>query len=500
MRLKSILLIATISVCLPAAAECTPQPDGTSACSERRPVGHYCAPGYVWDLETRQCRKPTAAETDPGAEGACTCALCTRTRIHRARGCVRLAAVVMKRFSVRQLQAIDPRYRDLVFALLVGVGYWLFASYSLALPVRSSGISYVWPADGLALGALLCSRRRSWPAYLLAVFLGNAFASNKPLALNLLYSSFNAFEPWLVAAVVTKVLGVRPAIGSMVGAFRFLSLTMAVMAVAILVANTVDWALHHGDFWTTWYIWYLSNTVGMLILAPLLVAVSRHARESLGPWSRLRFLEAAALILGLVVVAYFTFSVSGEPWLGLVNTPMMRPALFLIWAAIRFALPGGTLAMAILAMIAFWYTAHGLGPIAIANHELNKALIHLQLSLMVVAIVVILVSAIATEWRHALAESRATRKKLDRALESARLALFEVDVRTRNVYVSEGWGEMTGAPRGETYATIAELLSSSIRRTAMPCGSWDSRRYPATRTATRWSTVCSAATGVGSGS
>lgn len=72
MRLKSILLIATISVCLPAAAECTPQPDGTSACSERRPVGHYCAPGYVWDLETRQCRKPTAAETDPGAEGACT--------------------------------------------------------------------------------------------------------------------------------------------------------------------------------------------------------------------------------------------------------------------------------------------------------------------------------------------------------------------------------------------------------------------------------------------
>ena len=350
------------------------------------------------------------------------------------------------------------RQREIALAVGLGVGYWALASYSLALPVRSSGISYVWPADGLALGALLCSKRRSWPAFLLAVFLGNALASNKPLALNLLYSSFNVFEPWLVAVVVTRVLGPRPSIGSLGRAFRFLMLTMAVMAFAILITDAVDWAVHRGDFWRTWDVWYLSNTVGMLLLAPLMIALSANPLQSSGPWSRLRAIEAVAMTLGLAGVAYMNFAVPGGRWLGVAATPMMVPALFLVWASIRFALPGGTLAVTILSLIAFWYTSQGLGPIAKNNPDLNEALIHLQIGLLVIAIAVTLISAIATDWRDALALGRATREKLDRALESAQLALFEVDVASRNVYLSEGWTEMIGAPRGEIHTTAAELF------------------------------------------
>src|SRR5689334_13551840 len=180
--------------------------------------------------------------------------------------------------------------------MLVGVGYWALASYSFALPVRSSGISYVWPADGLALGALLCSHPRSWPYYLVAVFLGNALASNKPAALNLLYSSFNAFEPWLVAFAVTKMIGIRPRIDSIAGAFRFLVLTTAVMAVAILITSAIDASIHQGDFWAIWHVWFLSNTVGMLIVAPLLVAITGDLRSEFDRAPRPRLIEAAALI------------------------------------------------------------------------------------------------------------------------------------------------------------------------------------------------------------
>ena len=349
------------------------------------------------------------------------------------------------------------RQREVALAFLVGLGYWSLATYSFALPVRSSGISYVWPADGLALGALLSSQRRSWPSLLLAVFVGNAIASNKPLALDLLYSSFNVFEPWLVATVVTRVLGYRPSIGSMPSAFRFLALTMGVMAGAILITNGVDWAFHHGDFWGTWRVWYLSNTVGMLILAPLLIAFSADLRQSLGRWSWQRVAEATAVAVGLAVTSYLTFS-SPDYWLGLSGTPLMVPALFLIWAATRFALQGGTLGVAMLSLIAFWYTSQGLGPIARNNQELHGALIHLQLGLMAIAIAATLISSVAAEWRTALAESRATREKLDRALESARLALFEVDVRTRAVFVSEGWAEMIGTGRGVVHTTATELF------------------------------------------
>ena len=359
---------------------------------------------------------------------------------------------------MRGWQSIDRRYRDLALAMLVGMGYWALAKYSFALPVRSSGISYVWPADGLALGALLCSHPRSWPYYLVAVFLGNALASNKPAALNLLYSSFNVFEPWLVAFVVTKMIGVRRRTASMASAFGFLVLTTAVMAVAIFITAAIDAAIHRGDFWIIWQVWYLSNTVGMLIFAPLLVAMTRDLPVEFERAPPKRFVEAAALVAGLAISTYFTFSPPLALSPGFSAAPMLAPALFMVWGAIRFALPGGTLTLAIFSLMAFWYTAHGVGPVAEKNTALQIALLHLQLSLVVVAIAVILVSAVATEWRNALAESRATRAKLDRALESARLALFEIDAASGAVYLSEGWAEMIGAGHTETRTTLRELM------------------------------------------
>ncbi len=350
-------------------------------------------------------------------------------------------------------------YRHLALAVLVGAGYWALASYSLALPVRSSGISYIWPADGLALGALLCTRPRNWPWYLAAVFLGNFLASNKPLPLNLLYSSFNFLEPLLVAMVVTRVLGTRPRIDSLISAGRLILLTASVMALAILVTTAIDWSIHRGDFWRIWSIWYISNTLGMLIIAPLILAFSSELADGsrLGPAG---WLEAAVLTTGLFVGTHLIFSVApGQPgvWRNLAATPMLVPALFLMWAAIRLAIPGATLGVAIVGLQSFWYTANGVGPYASLNPELHAALFHLQVSLTVIAVLAIVISAVVTEWRHALAESTSSRKRLDRALDGARLALFELDLASGRVYLTDAWAEMIGAERGETHTTIAEL-------------------------------------------
>ncbi|MFZ3323222.1 MAG: EAL domain-containing protein [Usitatibacter sp.] len=363
---------------------------------------------------------------------------------------------------VRKWPGIDDRYRHLFLALLVGGGYWALASYSLALPVRSSGISYIWPADGLALGALLCTRVRQWPYYLAAVFLGNFLASNKPLELNLLYSAFNVFEPWLVATVITKVLGPRPPVGSLVAVSRMMLLTVALMAVAILITNSVDWLIHRGNFWQVWGIWFLSNTLGMLIVAPLVLAFSNELRPELRRLTLLNQAEVIALFGGQIFATYLVYSAPPDQvdsWVKLSNTPLLIPTIFMAWGAVRFAMPGGTLCIAILALQSFWYTANGQGPFATLYADPHAALLHLQTSLTVATFLVVVVSAIATEWRHALADSLASRKRLERALESARLALFEADVQGGHVHLSEGWAQMIGAEPGETDTTSAELLA-----------------------------------------
>jgi diguanylate cyclase (GGDEF)-like protein/PAS domain S-box-containing protein len=66
-----------------------------------------------------------------------------------------------------------------------------------------------------------------------------------------------------------------------------------------------------------------------------------------------------------------------------------------------------------------------------------------------------------TEQRRAEALARAAQERLDRALEGSGVALFEVEVGTGRVYLSESWSLMRGGPAVPTETTVNELVHSS---------------------------------------
>src|SRR5688572_4863098 len=55
-------------------------------------------------------------------------------------------------------------------------------------------------------------------------------------------------------------------------------------------------------------------------------------------------------------------------------------------------------------------------------------------------------------------ELRAERSRLEAALDGSGAALWDTDLRTGRVYLSEAWANIVGAPRGETVTTRQELL------------------------------------------
>lgn len=358
---------------------------------------------------------------------------------------------------------LTEQHRAILTAILLALGYWVLARYSLSLPVGATGISYVWPADGLALGVLLCTRMREWRYFVVAVFIGTFLASSKPLSMNLLYSAFNALEPLLVAFVITKVLGSRPRMDSVANAARVMFVITAVMVPAVLISTFADWLIYENDFWKVWRIWYVSNTLGMLIIAPLVLAFVTELEAEWNELTGVKYLELFVLVGGLITSIHFMFSMTADRptlWANLSATPMMVPTIFLIWGAVRFGLPGGTLCMATLALASFWYTANGFGPYVTIGHDSRSGLLHLQTTLGVFSCLNVIVAAVATEWHHAIAESRASKKRLDRALDSARLALFEVDATTGHTYLSEGWAEMIHATPGQTNTNMRSLLDA----------------------------------------
>lgn len=98
-------------------------------------------------------------------------------------------------------------------------------------------------------------------------------------------------------------------------------------------------------------------------------------------WSReglAYHLEAAALLIGLMVLGYLTFV---SPW-GIIE-PALPVVPFLLWAALRFGSTGVGTAMVVLASLSIWGTINGRGPLA----EMGplKSVISLQVFLLFAA-------------------------------------------------------------------------------------------------------------------
>ena len=325
--------------------------------------------------------------------------------------------------------------RHLAWAAGVGVAYYLLARYSLSLPVTASGISYIWPADGLALATLLLAPPRFWPAYLAAIFLGNFASSNKPLGTAALYSLFNVAEPLIVASVIGRTLGLRPDLGTLRNAATFIGLIVGTMAVAIFACNAIDWLLHRGDFWRVWSIWYVSDTLGMLLMAPLVVSFRSQWRIEWSEASPMRRAEGVLLVAGAAAVTYATLGhpEAGRAILGFTPTPLLVPAAFLFWSVLRFGMFAGLVTLVVITLQAFRYTSAGLGPLAAAHDGLPTALVSLQATLMVVLVLVLLSAARTVEWRRAIAENAVARRRLEFAIEASGTLAFETHTATSEV-------------------------------------------------------------------
>lgn len=347
-------------------------------------------------------------------------------------------------------------------ALSMGVIYWVLASYARTLGALGDGRSYIWPADGLALGALLCVRRRFWPMYLLVVFLINLATSNAPLPQSILYATFNVIEPLLVAAMITFELGERPRIDSVKSVLIVFFSVIGVMAAATLLTSYMNSLIYQRNFLHVWTTWYVADTLGMLIIGPLVVCLSCQWRYQWENLFRPRLLEAATVLLGLIGLTHLFFAVLpylADGGLNLSSTPMIGPAFFMLWAAIRFGLTGAVVTIAIQALQTYWYTAHGLGPIAMLYPHSNTSLVHLQASLLMLDFLALMIAAVSVERHHAYVESDVARNRLEFAIKASDMLVFDTSPSTNRI----SWSGDTVAVLGQPATALADV-NAWVRR------------------------------------
>lgn len=323
-----------------------------------------------------------------------------------------------------------PDRHSLGLAVLAGVGYALLIYVSSILAGASVSAFPVWLSDGFALGFWYITRGYvRWPQ-LLTLFLSS-----------LLYAHFIGSAP-VVSYSISLINTLQLAGGAAVLAFvrerhginwngmpRFVGLIVGVTFLVNGICAALCAGLFHllgmAVFADEFVKFFISDGLGILIVAPLMGAWLSRDEDHLDPLTPLRRIELVAMLLALIATSYLTFTMRPDAF-GLVAPLFYLVVPFVLWGAVRFGLRGATLALAVCSLMAVYYTMQNLGPFVSGFVPTQQAIVHLQGFLTVLAVSTLLASALMLERRAAMAETLELEHRYDAAIKASDNLVFEI--------------------------------------------------------------------------
>lgn len=250
--------------------------------------------------------------------------------------------------------------------LATGLAYYLGALFSGAASAMSEGIAIFWLPNGILLTALLLAPRRDWPLYLLAAVAAEVIADLPAftLAQALGFAAVNLFESLLAAWLLQRIA--RPFTLDRlrhVVLFGGIVLVLACGLAALLGASIYSLSVPTATpFWAFWAIWWLGDSLGMLLVAPLLLGwLQGPAQPAEGHRLEVMVLFVLALLLALWIFSQADHIADDFPRRAFLLLP------FPLWAAARFGMRGAASIGLLLAAIAIVASIHGVGPLVAAT-------------------------------------------------------------------------------------------------------------------------------------
>jgi diguanylate cyclase (GGDEF)-like protein len=238
-----------------------------------------------------------------------------------------------------------------VLVALFTLGYFAACQYSFLLQVHKGSVEVLWPASGLAAAAVVgLPRDRRWVVG--ALVLANTAMNllhGKTVLLSAGLGVANAAEALAFAALFTWLAAGRtglPRWGSLVAACLG-----AATVGAVLGSGTVTVGLG-ADPLTAFRTWLVADGVGMLLVAPIFLTLSRPVpRVTSLRWGA-EVLAAVGLLAAATVVAFG--SAEPRPTAYLTLPPML-------WCALRLGSRATASLGALMAGAAALLTVHGRG-------------------------------------------------------------------------------------------------------------------------------------------
>jgi PAS domain S-box-containing protein len=308
--------------------------------------------------------------------------------------------------------------------LAVGLGVVYFLAARLSFFLRAEpGVAVFWPAAGIAAGALIALGPSARLAIATAAFTAaltlNLVVGRHPW-LTIAFSLISAGHPVLTAWLIECWFGDRFKLEDVWRALGFFTATAIGAGIAAVGATAaINLAEPTVSSLYIWCLWFLSSSLGIVTVAPLLIGLADAERERL---PRQAVFEGLVGLVAITVLTAFLISLPNGLWATALPEALVFPLL--LWIAMRCR-P----IFAAAAALAVGLTVIGSTTLNVGYFEWGKPLtervLSAQIFVLTETILAVLMAAVFAERRRAAAVVEDSKASLADALAAGQVMAFE---------------------------------------------------------------------------
>ncbi|MEM7361019.1 MAG: MASE1 domain-containing protein [Pseudomonadota bacterium] len=305
------------------------------------------------------------------------------------------------------------------YGVAVFVGNYAYLDHEIAV--------MVWPASGVLLSAFLLAPTRLWIAIIVIAIATQLFTNfvlfeRSPFT-SVMYSAANVLEPLLgiwLARCFGYNLKFRGRMDDVVTLMPTCGFVAPALTATIGAFGVID--LHpSAGYWAVWQIWWFSNVLGVLILAPPILTASSTRWQVLGFGHKHQVSELFVLILSLVLISWHVFAHTTTKSGDLFDHPYLITPL-LVWAALRFQPVVATFSTLLVCVFIFVNAVAGRGPLIAPYSDSFEKVLAVQIFVVVNVATIIVLAVVAFLQRR-------SEGRLRQATEARRVAMESIHER-----------------------------------------------------------------------
>lgn len=295
------------------------------------------------------------------------------------------------------------QYSNAVIFIVTLVSYVLLTQVSALLfnPATQSGT--FWPGAGLTLGLLLMIPSRQWGWVILAVAIGE-FGSNQlqnyPFTANFFWTCSNCVEPLVGATLLRRAGNITGSLTPQSNIIRFIGYGVLLAPfIGASIGAIGAYQVFGTPLSNTWPKWFIGDSLGVLVVAPLMLSRIKPSNPFLWPREQIIF-SILLLITGSLALRNWT------SFLDIVLPYLFLP--FALWAALRFGLRGTVLTLFFIATSATVSLNFGYLPAQASLFTEIQGVTMMQVRLLIVSATALVVAVLT----HDLIQGISNEKRL----------------------------------------------------------------------------------------